>query len=262
MDRSAVVVDVDGVPLSVHDTGGDGPAIVFLHGNLSRWQHWAPQLERLAGRARCVAYDQRGFGGSVDAPPPTSLRRLAEDAVAVCAALGITRAHVVGLSMGGTVAQAVAVGHPDFTAGLLLAGSYRLDELHPTVAAFNAAHAAPPEDLSEMAPLLRASFSVEYQTAHPEAVDAVVAELAATSPATVAATAGLLDDFPLVPAAAIAAPTLVVGAAADVLAPPEVVRHLAAAIPHASYRELDCGHLMNLERPDEFTDLVRELVGA
>jgi pimeloyl-ACP methyl ester carboxylesterase len=262
MDRNAAVVTVDGAPLAVHDTGGDGPAVVFLHGNLSRWQHWAPQLERLAGRCRCVAYDQRGFGASVDAPPPSSLRRLADDAVALCAELGITRAHVVGLSMGGAVAQAVAVGHPDFTAGLLLAASYRLDELHPTIAAFNATHAEPPPDLAVMTPLLRASFSPAYQAAHPEAVDAVVAEFVATAPATVAATAGLLDDFPLVPAPSITAPTIVVAGSADVLAPPEVVRHLAAAIPQASYRELDSGHVMNLERPDEFTDLVRELVGA
>jgi pimeloyl-ACP methyl ester carboxylesterase len=48
--------------LSYQDTGGGGPAILFLHGSLSRGSHWAPQLEALGDELRCIAPDQRGFG--------------------------------------------------------------------------------------------------------------------------------------------------------------------------------------------------------
>jgi 3-oxoadipate enol-lactonase len=190
------------------------------------------------------------------------LRQLAADAIAVAAALGVERAHVVGLSMGAAVAQAVAVLHPAFPASLLLAGSYRLDEVHPTIAAFNeAAVAAGVPDVTSMGPLLRAAFGDRFQAEHPDVVDRCVAEFMATPQSTLAASAGWVADFPLVRAPAIAARTIVVTGTADVLAPPEAGRHLAAAIAGARFVELDAGHVVNLERPDELTALVRELAG-
>jgi pimeloyl-ACP methyl ester carboxylesterase len=62
--------------LSYQDTGG-GPAVLSLHGNLSRGSQWAPQPEALGDELRCIAPDQRGFGRSTGGPLPTSLLGLA-----------------------------------------------------------------------------------------------------------------------------------------------------------------------------------------
>ncbi|MCJ7672721.1 MAG: alpha/beta hydrolase [Acidimicrobiia bacterium] len=72
-------------------------------------------------RFRCLAVDNRGAGGSVGAPHPFSLEQMADDAVAVLDAEGIEQAHVMGASMGGAIAQIIAVRHPERVQSLVLA---------------------------------------------------------------------------------------------------------------------------------------------
>jgi 3-oxoadipate enol-lactonase len=262
MQLDARRIDIGPTVLSVHDSGGDADeAIVFLHGNLSRWQHWAPQLAALGGALRCIAFDQRGFGASDLDPPPSSAVALAGDVAALCEQLGVARAHVVGLSLGGVIGQAVAVLHPELTASLVAASTYRIDEPHPIVAAFNDQGGGAVPELATIGPMVRAmTFRDEFQARDPETVERVSAELLSTAQSTFAATPGILADGPLVATPKIAAPTLVIGAAQDQTAPPEVTRHLADAIPGARYELLDTGHMSNLEAPERFTALVREHV--
>jgi 3-oxoadipate enol-lactonase len=264
MQLDARRIDIGPTVLAVHDSGGDAEeAIVFLHGNVSRWQHWAPQLESLSGDLRCIAFDQRGFGASDLDPPPDSAVALAGDVAALCEKLGVAHAHVVSLSLGGVIGQAVAVLHPELTASLVAASTYRLDEMHPIVAAFNSQTGGAVPQLTDIGPMIRAmTFSEEFQARDPETVERVTAELQATAQATFAATPGILGDAPLVAAPKISAPTLVIGAAHDQTAPPEVTRHLADAVPGARYELLDTGHMSNLEAPERFTALVREHVAA
>jgi pimeloyl-ACP methyl ester carboxylesterase len=83
MQLDARRIDIGPTVLAVHDSGGDADeAVVFLHGNLSRWQHWAPQLATLGGEHRCIVFDQRGFGASDLDPPPSSAVALAGDVAA------------------------------------------------------------------------------------------------------------------------------------------------------------------------------------
>lgn len=235
-------------------------AIVFLHGNLSRGSHWAPQLRALQAEGwRCHAPDQRGFGSPPAPGLPSSLFAMADDVAAWCAAEGVERACVVGLSFGGAVAQAVATRHPGIVDSLLLAGTYRLDQLHPAIAAFNAGAAQGVPPIETMSPMVRASFSERYQAAHPEVVDQLVAEMLATPQRSLEATVNALSEFAAVRAPDIKAPTIVIGGSLDVLCPPEASRHLAEAIPGARYVELQTGHVSNLEAPDEFTEQVRLL---
>jgi 3-oxoadipate enol-lactonase len=264
MELGAQRIDIGSTVLAVHDSGGGSDeAIVFLHGNLSRWQHWAPQLEALGGELRCVAFDQRGFGASDLDPPPDSAVALAGDVAALCETLGVTRAHVVGLSLGGVIGQAVAVLHPELTASLVAASTYRIDELHPIVAAFNSQTGGVVPPVATLGPMVGAmTFSDGFRARDPETAERVTAELVSTAQASFEATPGILGDGPLVAVPKISAPTLVVGAVHDQTAPPEVTRHLADAIPGAGYELLDTGHMSNLEAPDRFTALVREHVAA
>ena len=111
--------EVNGVRLNVLDEG-EGHPILFLHGLGGCWRDWEPQLDSLSDRYRCVVVEHRGHGRSEVTRGDYSTRLFADDAAAVCAQLGIEHAHVVGLSMGGLVAQALAVGHPGLVDTLVL----------------------------------------------------------------------------------------------------------------------------------------------
>jgi pimeloyl-ACP methyl ester carboxylesterase len=113
-------IDTDAVTLHVEQAGTGAPALVFLHywGGSSRT--WHPVIARLAGTARCVAIDHRGWGRS-DAPTSAyATGDMAADATAVITALGLDDYIVVGHSMGGKVAQLLATRRPRGLRGLVL----------------------------------------------------------------------------------------------------------------------------------------------
>ena len=119
-------IDVNGAQLCV-DTFGDAgdPAVLLIMGAAASMDRWEPRFcQRLAERGRYVIrYDHRDTGGSTTYPP----RRpgytgddLVADAVAILDRLGIERAHVVGMSAGGAIAQRIAVDHPERLLSLTL----------------------------------------------------------------------------------------------------------------------------------------------
>jgi len=102
---------------------GQGTPVLLLHpiGLDSSW--WQPFAEQLAPRFSVVSMDFRGHGGSAPVRGEVELTDLAEDAAALLRALGLAPAHVVGLSMGGMVAQYLAIRHPDLVRSLVLLGT-------------------------------------------------------------------------------------------------------------------------------------------
>lgn len=99
----------------------DGTPILMIQGLGVDHRGWALQRGAFGRKHRCIAVDNRGTGHS-DAPPgPYDLGRMAEDALAVLDAEGIERAHIVGASMGGIIAQILGVMHPDRVRSLTLA---------------------------------------------------------------------------------------------------------------------------------------------
>jgi 3-oxoadipate enol-lactonase len=96
------------ISLEVEEQGTGEPALVFLHYWGGSRRTWTKVMDGLKNNYRCVAYDQRGWGGS-DAPAEGyALADLAEDALSLIAAMGLRRYVLVGHSMGGKVAQLVA----------------------------------------------------------------------------------------------------------------------------------------------------------
>lgn len=116
------IAAADGTRIA-YDTFGrsDGEALLMIQGLGVDNRGWALQRIAFGRRFRCVAVDNRGVGGSSGAPHPLSLEQMADDAVALLDAEGIERAHVMGASMGGAIAQFVAVEHPERVSGLVLA---------------------------------------------------------------------------------------------------------------------------------------------
>ena len=126
---SARIVEANGIDLCV-ETFGDpaDPAILLIHGAGSTMLSWDAGLcARLAAGSRFVVrYDSRGAGRSEPhgpGMPPYSIRDLVADAVGLLDALGVQQTHILGMSLGGGIAQLLALDHPDRVASVILAST-------------------------------------------------------------------------------------------------------------------------------------------
>jgi 3-oxoadipate enol-lactonase len=91
---------------------GSGPALLLVPGIPAIASDWGPLADRLSSSRRVIAYDNRGSGASTVTPAPYTCAQLAADAVALLDELGIERADVFGMSLGGMIAQELALGWP------------------------------------------------------------------------------------------------------------------------------------------------------
>jgi pimeloyl-ACP methyl ester carboxylesterase len=155
---------------------GEGPTVALIHGVGGRLEQWDPVLEPFGEGYRLLRYDLRGFGESTKVKGRYELGSFVEDFVALLDHLGIERCHVVGFSLGGLIAQGIALVYPARVDRLVLCGT--LAGVGPEDKAFLrdrylALKTSDPEDHFRRSVDLY--FSPEYQKAHPE----VIAELAA-----------------------------------------------------------------------------------
>lgn len=112
---------LDSGRLAVLDFGGDGPPVLLLHGLAGYAGEWTQTASWLTERARVVAYDARGHGGSERFPADVSRTAQVEDAVCVIGALELGRVVVIGQSLGGQTALLLAADRPDLVRGLIVA---------------------------------------------------------------------------------------------------------------------------------------------
>ncbi|MSP62127.1 MAG: alpha/beta fold hydrolase [Myxococcales bacterium] len=117
-------VDRSGVPIYYETHGDLGDPVLLLMGLGTDAHGWELQVPAFAARHRVLLLDNRGIGRSGKPPGPYSIAQLADDAVAVLDAVGLARAHVVGLSMGGMIAQEIALSHPARLGALVLAATF------------------------------------------------------------------------------------------------------------------------------------------
>jgi len=109
---------------------GSGPVVVLIHGLAGDHTAWRTQIELLSPRFRVIAFDNRGAGASTQVDEPISTQDLAADTLGLMDALGVARAQVVGRSMGGAVAQHMALMAPQRVKSLTLCASFaKLDPL-------------------------------------------------------------------------------------------------------------------------------------
>ena len=259
------VVVVDGVGLNVRVDGPeDAPAVVLSNSLGTDLSMWEPQVPALRERFRVVRYDLRGHGGSDVSPGPTTIDRLGQDVVDLLDALGIERAHVCGLSVGGLVSTWLAARRPDRVGRAVLgAVSARIGTQELWQDRADAVRAGGMAAVVDA--VLARFFSERFRTERPDVVARVAQVLAATPPEGYAAACLALRDADLrAEVARIAAPTLVVVGREDPATPVTEAEWLHAQIPGSDLAVLeDAGHLCNLEQPARFTDaVVRFLSGG
>ena len=116
-------IDTPGAQIWVHQQG-DGPAVLLIGGTGDPAESWQAQIDAFSDRYRVVAPDNRGAGRSSLPASGVTIPAMAEDAAEVLRSLGLGHAHVAGFSMGGTIAQELAIRHPDLVGSLVLSGTW------------------------------------------------------------------------------------------------------------------------------------------
>jgi pimeloyl-ACP methyl ester carboxylesterase len=99
---------------------GSGDPILLVMGHIYAKEMWHRTVPALARQHRVITFDNRGVGGTVAPQEPFSIATMALDAIAVLDAAGVERAHVFGVSMGGLIAQELAISHPARVRSLIL----------------------------------------------------------------------------------------------------------------------------------------------
>ena len=264
-------IDVEGARLA-YTISGNGPDVLMIQGVGVVGNGWRPQMDGLGDRYRILAFDNRGIGASELRGGRVDMARLAADALAVADAAGAPHFHLVGHSMGGVIAQAVALAAPERIKSLALLCTFahgrdaarvtpallltmlrtRLGTRPMRRAAFLSL-VMPPAVLAEMTPEQRARYAEEL---HPlfghdlaEQPPIVMKQLRATA---------RYDAFPRL-AELGRIRTLVVSGRHDRIARAEYGRALAAAIPGARYVEIeDGGHGLTIHLAGRTNELLAQ----
>ncbi len=230
--------------------GGDAMPIIFLHGVGSGKAVWEPQLRHFGMSRRALAFDFPGFGES-DPRPEATRDDFALSIIAALDTLGIERAHVCGLSLGGVIALAIHATAPSCCASLILADTFAV---HPDGEGIysRSIEASRTIGLRALAEA-RVDFLLGSATT-PGLRAEVIDTMSAIEPdayAIGARAVWLADQRD--EARGIRVPTLVLCGAEDRITPPALSEELAALIPGARLELIDAaGHLANAEQPAAF----------
>jgi 3-oxoadipate enol-lactonase len=245
---------------------GRGPAtLLMLMGLGGSAAEWGPGFaESLAERFRVVLVDNRGVPPSANRASSFTMGDMAADAVAVLDAIDVRRAHVMGLSMGGMIAQQVALDRPERVDQLVLVSThFGGRELAPMQPRAEALFAPPPPGTTVEA-LFRDAFArmtaPGFAELHPELAERFArARLEHRVPMELFALqlqAILVSDRSQA-VTSLRVPTLVIHGLDDPLIVVENGRNLARRIPNARLEELPgCGHLPNWECPERAVELM------
>jgi pimeloyl-ACP methyl ester carboxylesterase len=243
---------------------GAGPPLLLIHGlGYARWG-WGPVVAPLAARFRVLSFDNRGIGASDVPPGPYSAAELAADAVAVLDTAGVARAHVLGTSLGGMVAQQLVLSYPERVDRLVLActtpggaGAHPMPDR--TVALMQEAATLAPEvalhrfvenALATDAPAELVEQIFRLRLEHPPDPAGWHAQAAA------GATFDVFDRL-----GEISAPTLVLHGTDDGVVDVRNAALLAERIPDARVELFgDAGHLFFWEQPERFVRAVEEFL--
>jgi 3-oxoadipate enol-lactonase len=249
-----------------YETAGSGDPLLMIMGFLADSRMWVLQTPAFAEHFTCITFDNRGVGMSSRPPGPYSMEQMAADAIAVMDDAGIDRAHVLGISMGGAIAQHVALKVPERIRSLVLAATWcqpnqwldRLGEIGGTVAQKLGADAFGRSVLLWL-------FTPRLVIHQPDVVSTIEQMMLAFEPPAesfVNQFAAVKEHDTREQLRSITAPTLVLGAKRDFMVPPELAEMIAQEIPGSRFEMLDGGHGFSAENAIEFNRVILEFLKA
>jgi 3-oxoadipate enol-lactonase len=244
-----------------YESYGSGEALVLVHAFPFDGRMWREAARALASRCRVIAPDMRGFGASDLGDGDASIADMADDVAALLDSLGIARASVGGLSMGGYVSLAFAARHGARLQRLILADTKAAADTE--VARVGRAEALAKVEKEGVAALVERQLAVLLSPAASEALREQVRVFGQQSPAGVCAGIRALRDRPdrRAELPAIACPTLVLVGSEDVISPPAEMAEMASAIPGAHLVKIaSAGHLSCLEKPADFAAAIANFI--
>lgn len=256
---------VRGVEMTYEDTGGSGTPLLLIHGYPLDHTLWEPQWKALAPRARVIAPDLRGFGATPLPQGPATLETYADDLLGLLDALGIARAVVGGLSMGGYIAFAFYRRYASRVQGLVLADTRPQADSEGGKKGRDASIAlARQEGATAIADgMLPKMLTPRTLATRPEVTRAAHAMMARQSVEGIVAALVAMRNRPdsTGTLAAITVPTLVVVGDQDNLTTPEDAEAMRAGIRGARLAAIpDAAHLSNFEQPEAFNAALAEFL--
>ncbi len=242
-------IDANGTSIAFAQRG-KGLPLILIHGAEADHSMFDAFAALLAPHFEVIAYDQRDSGGTRNPAQSYGLDDLADDAAALIAALGHQRAHVFGTSLGGVIAQVLAVRHPERVDRLVLSSTFRAGTppltINPeTFTRLATLRAGLPDTAAEIA---RHFFPDDHIARHSEVIG-IFSGSGRTADQR-QRRAGILARPVTVDLGAITAPTLVLAAAEDRLIPPAHTLALAKEIDGAQTVAIDgVGHVATIQDP-------------
>jgi 3-oxoadipate enol-lactonase len=249
-----------------HIERGAGPAVVFLHGIGGDAKSWRPELEALAGNYRAIAWDMPGYGGS---PALTEMNfpALANALESLLDSLEIERAHLIGHSIGGMVAQEFAAASPERVASVVLYatspafgrpdGDWQREFLKARLAPLDAGGT-----MADLAPgIVRGLIGDDPD---PDGVARATAAMSRVPETAYRAAMQCLVTFDRRDALPdLAVPVLVLAGAQDDNAPARMMERMAKQIPGARFEIIaGAGHLAHFEKPAAFRAAIAEFLDS
>ncbi len=253
-----------------YEISGYGDPIIFFSGVGGGSWSWYRQLPYFCKKYEVIVFDNRGAGKSDKPKNPYSMEDFAQDGALILDKLGIWKAFVVGISMGGMIAQVFALKYPDRVKGLVLGathcgGSIKISPDPEVLACFMDNEGLSDDEILDKNTriLFSAGFLLkkpdeveEYKRVHREA--GIQPQYALENQLIAIRNFSCCHEIHK-----ISAPTLIITGNDDILVPPENSRILHDRIPDSKLILLpDVGHAIHVEAADEFNRIVDEFFGS
>ena len=264
-----------------YEEHGRGEPLLLIMGLAADSTAWMFQVPAFAERYRTIVFDNRGVGRSAKPAGPYTIQQMADDAAGLLDKLDVARTHVVGVSMGGMIAQELALRHPKRVRGLVLACTYpepdaeieqrrqhSVQQFGGTIGADGAttidlAKLDPMMFLQQMLPLVFNQAFIDTELPKLLQVFAGALQYGFSMEAILCQVEAVMAHKAKDRLHQITAPTLVITGDADRLIPPANSDVIALQVPNAKLVKVPGGsHGFNFETPDVFNRHVLEFLSA
>ncbi len=237
------------------DMAGQGPPVVLIHGLAMDLSLWDSQMPALQPHFKTIRYDVRGHGRSESAAPPYSLELLADDLHYLLRSVGVEAAHLVGLSMGGMIAQTFALTYPAEVLGLALCCTTSEYPQENRQTFHQRAQLALEQGMQSLVEgTLARWFTPSYRERNPPAVQNLREVYVQVEPSCYAAAARAVSEIDLTDRLhEIPAPTLIVAGEQDPGTPVAWAQRMQEKIAGSRLEMIpEASHCCNVEQPERF----------